>query len=184
LVAEAMEAGVMGITTALIYPPSAYQKTDSLIELAEVVARYKGLYASHIRDESARLLEAVAEAIHIGEASGAGVEIFHLKAAFQPNWGTDMKKALGLIEAARSRGVNVAANLYPYLAGGTGLDVSVPGWVFADGVEKALERLRNPDVRARMKEELSAGPTPGWTNLVYASGGWKNVILANAKVKE
>ena len=170
----------MGITTALIYPPSAYHKTEDLIELAKVVASYKGLYASHIRDESAKFLDAVAEAIRIGEESGAGVEIFHLKAAWYPGWGQDMPKALALIEAARARGVNVAADLYPYIAGGTGLEITVPNWVYADGFEKGLERLRDPAVRARIKQEMAAGPDGGWTNMVYASGGWKNVVLANS----
>ncbi|TNE66175.1 MAG: D-aminoacylase [Alphaproteobacteria bacterium] len=180
LVATAMEQGAMGITTALIYPPSAYHKTENLVELSKVVARYHGLYASHIRDESAHFLTAVKEAIRIGEESGAGVEIFHMKAAYYPNWGKDMQAAIGLIDAARDRGVNVAADLYPYLAGGTGLDVTVPNWVFADGIDKAIERLRDPEIRVRLKKELASGPLPGWTNLVYTSGGWKNVVLANA----
>ena len=184
LVAEAMEAGAMGITTALIYPPSSFHKTNNLIELAKVVAKYDGIYASHIRDESAKLLEAVSEAIRIGEESGAGVEIFHLKAAYYPNWGRDMKKALELIAAARDRGVNVAADLYPYIAGGTGLEVTVPNWVFADGIEKALEKLKDPEIRTRIKKELKAGAQPGWTNLLYASGGWKNVVLANSHLED
>lgn len=184
LVAEAMEAGAMGITTALIYPPSAYHKTENLIELAKVVATYKGLYASHIRDESAYLLDAVREAIRIGEESGAGVEIFHLKAAWYPGWGKDMLRALALINAARDRGVNVAADMYPYIAAGTGLEVSAPNWVYADGVETALERLRDPAIRTRIKQELLAGPQADWSNVVYAAGGWKNVVLANAMLPE
>jgi len=184
MVAQAMEAGAMGITTALIYPPSAYHKTENLIELSKVVAKYKGLYASHIRDESAYLLDAVKEAIRIGEESGAGVEIFHLKAAWYPGWGKDMPKAVALIEAARARGVNVAADMYPYIAAGTGLEVSAPNWVYADGVEKGLERLRDPVVRTKIKKELLEGPQPGWTNVVYAAGGWKNVVLANAMLPE
>ncbi len=180
LVATAMQSGAMGITTALIYPPSAYHKTENLIELAKVAASYDGIYASHIRDESAKFVEAVAEAIRIGEESGAGVEIFHLKAAYFPNWGKDMPKALALIQFARDRGVNVAADLYPYVAGGTGLEITAPNWVYAKGVEQALEWLKDPQMRERMKKELAAGPTAGWTNLVYSSGGWKNVVLANS----
>ncbi|WP_204601971.1 N-acyl-D-amino-acid deacylase family protein [Paremcibacter congregatus] len=180
LVAQAMESGVVGITTALIYPPSSYHKMKNLIELSRVVASYGGLYASHIRDESAKLLEAVSEAIRIGEESGAGVEIFHLKAAYYPNWGKDMGEALAMIAAARTRGVNVAADIYPYTAGGTGLEITAPSWVFADGFEKAVARFQDPEIRTRMKRELAAGPQPGWTNLVHASGGWKNVVLANS----
>jgi N-acyl-D-amino-acid deacylase len=180
LVDLAMRSGAMGITTALIYPPSAYHKTENLIEMAKVVARYGGMYASHIRDESAKLLQAVSEAIRIGEESGAGVEIFHLKGAYYPNWGKDMPAALALMQAARDRGVNVAADLYPYVAGGTGLEVSAPNWVYAEGVDQALIWLQDPEMRARMKKELSEGPTETWTNLVYSSGGWKNVVLANS----
>lgn len=180
LVATAMRSGAMGITTALIYPPSAYHKTENLIELAKVAARYDGMYASHIRDESAKFVEAVTEAIRIGEESGAGVEIFHLKAAYFPNWGKDMPTALALIQAARDRGVNVAADLYPYVAGGTGLEITAPNWVYAEGAEQALAWLQDPQMRARMKQELAAGPTDNWTNLVYASGGWKNIVLANS----
>ncbi|WP_417460423.1 N-acyl-D-amino-acid deacylase family protein [Kordiimonas sp.] len=184
LASMAMDAGAMGITTALIYPPSAYHKTESLIELARVAGASGGLYASHIRGESAEFLDAVKEAIRIGEEGGAGVEIFHLKAAYYPNWGKDMKAAIELIDAARARGVNVAADLYPYVAGGTGLEVTAPNWVYADGIEKALERLRDPAIRLQLKEEIKAGPRPDWTNLVYVSGGWKNVVLANSHLEE
>ncbi len=184
LVTTAMKSGAMGITTALIYPPSSYHKTKNLIELAKVAAEYNGLYASHIRGESAELLDAIAEAIRIGEESGAGVEIFHLKAAYYPNWGKDMQSALTLISEARDRGVNVAADIYPYIAGGTGLEVSAPNWVFAEGLDKALVYLRDPEARKRMKVELAAGPQKGWTNLVYSSGGWKNVVLANSHLDD
>jgi len=183
LVAQAMEAGAMGITTALIYPPASYQKKENIVELAKVAAAHHGLYASHIRGESAEFLSSVEEAIHIGEKSGAGVEIFHLKAAYSPNWGRDMQAAIELIDAARERGVDIAADLYPYVAGGSGLELTVPTWVYADGKNKALERLRDPIVREQLKEELAAGPTPEWTNMVYASGGWNNVILANSHLE-
>lgn len=184
LVSIAMDGGAMGITTALIYPPSAYHRTDELIELAKVAGSKGGLYASHIRGESAEFLDAVTEAIRIGEEGGAGVEIFHMKAAYYPNWGKDMASAIALVDAARARGVNVAADIYPYVAGGTGLEISAPNWVYADGVEKALERLRDPETRTKLKAELAAGPTDSWTNMVYASGGWKNVVLANSHLAD
>lgn len=184
LVAKAMEGGAMGLSSALIYPPSAYHSTEELIELCKEVAKYQGFYATHMRDESGKLLEAIAEAIRIGEESGSKVEVFHLKAAYEPGWNQLMIEALELIEEARSRGVDVAADLYPYEAGGTGLDVSVPNWVFADGRGKAIERLKDPKQRVRMKKELAAGPLPGWTNIVHASGGWKNVVLANSHLEK
>lgn len=176
----AMRAGVFGITTALIYPPSSFHSTAELVDLAKVVARHGGIYASHMRDEGKSLVAAVQEAIEIGEKSGAKVEIFHLKAAYEPGWGKLMREAGATVDAARARGVDVAADLYPYRAGGTGLEATVPSWVFADGFEKAVERLTDPALRARLKREVEEGSTADWSSLVEAAGGWDNVVLANA----
>jgi N-acyl-D-amino-acid deacylase len=180
LVDKAMRGGALGITSALIYPPSSFQTTADLIELAKVAAKYHGIYATHMRDESAGLLDAVREAIEIGQVAGVEVEIFHLKAAYQPGWGTLMVAAGDEIDAARARGIDVAADMYPYTAGGTGLDATVPSWVFNEGIKTGIERLKDPTVRERLKREVAAGSLPGWSNLVQASGGWKNIVLANA----
>ena len=179
----AMKAGVMGMTTALIYPPSSYAKTEELIEMAKVAGQYGGIYASHIRGEGKELVEAVEEAIEIGEKGGLPVEIFHLKAAYQPGWGTLMKSAGEKIEQARSRGVDVAADIYLYTAGGTGLEAVIPSWAFEGGAAKLFERLKDPETRSRLKKELVTG-SPGWWNIVEASGGWENVVLVNAQNKE
>jgi N-acyl-D-amino-acid deacylase len=179
-VGEAMRAGAMGIATALIYPPASFQSTADLIALSKVAASYGGIYASHMRDESADLLKAVDESIEIGEKAGIQVEIFHFKGAYAPGWGKLVPQAGALIEAARARGVSIAADMYVYTAGGTGLDITVPNWVFADGKAKGLERLRDPTIRTRLKKEVAAGSEPGWSNLVAASGGWDHVVLANA----
>jgi len=179
-VAKAMRAGVFGISTALIYAPSSFQLTPELIELAKVAGRCNGFYATHMRDESADLLEALREAIRIGAESGTKVEIFHLKAAFAPGWGKLMPDAVAEIEAARARGVDIAADLYPYTAGGTGLSVTIPNWIFAQGYAKGFERLKDPELRARAKRDLAAGSQPGWSNLVQASGGWDHIMLVNA----
>lgn len=178
-VRTAMEAGVFGVTSALIYPPSSFATTADLISMAKVSAQCGGFYATHMRDESGDLVKAVNEAIEIGETSGAKVEIFHLKAAFAPGWGKLMPEAIAAVNAARGRGVDVAADLYPYTAGGTGLEIIAPSWVWADGVQKGIERLKDPKLRERMKKEVAAGSMPGWSNLVQASGGFGNVILAN-----
>jgi N-acyl-D-aspartate/D-glutamate deacylase len=180
MVDTAMRAGVLGITTALIYPPSSYHRTDELVELAKVAAKYGGFYASHIRGEGKELLDAVGEAITIGEQSGAPVEIYHLKAAYQPGWGKLMKEAGGLIEAARSRGVDVAADMYPYTAGGTGLEATIPSWAFNGGVDSLRARLTDPAIRARLKREVETG-SPGWWNIIEAAGGWRGVVLVNAR---
>jgi N-acyl-D-aspartate/D-glutamate deacylase len=180
LVDTAMRAGALGVTTALIYPPSSYHTTDELVELAKVAARYGGLYASHIRGEGKDLLDAVREAIAIGERSGAPVEIFHLKAAYQPGWGKLMKATRLVVDSARARGVDVAADQYPYTAGGTGLEATIPSWAFDGGPDSLRARLRDPAIRARLKHEVETG-SPGWWNIVEASGGWKNIVLGNAR---
>ena len=179
-VRTAMVAGTFGISTALIYSPATFHATRDLVRLAKIAGACGGTYASHMRDESGKLLDAIDEAVAIGEQSGAKVEIFHIKAAFAPLWGKLMPQALARIEAARARGVDVAANIYPYRAGGTGLDVTIPSHVFAKGREASYTAMRDPAVRARLKQELKAGPQPDWTNLVHAAGGWQNVVLAGA----
>jgi N-acyl-D-amino-acid deacylase len=179
-VTEAMTAGAQGIATALIYPPDSFQSTDDLVELAQVAAKYGGIYASHMRDESADLLKAIQESIDICERAGIQVEIFHFKAAYAPGWGKLVGEAGALIDQARARGDNIAADMYVYTAGGTGLDITVPNWVFEQGVKKGIERLKSPAVRERLKKEVAAGSQPGWSNLVASSGGWDHVVLANA----
>jgi len=180
----AMEAGAFGISSALIYPPSSFQSTSDLITLAKVAAECDGFYATHMRDESENLIQAIEEAVEIGEKGGVKVEIFHLKAAYAPGWGTLMPQAVATINAARARGIDVAADVYPYTAGGTGLEIVAPSWVWADGLEKGIARLRDPKIRERMKKEVAEGSMPGWSNLVHASGGFGNVRLANSFSKK
>lgn len=176
----AMRAGAFGISTALIYPPQSFQSTADLIELARVAAACGGIYGTHLRNESEDLLEGIAEAVEIGEKSGVRVEIFHLKAAYAPKFGELMPAALAAIEAARTRGIDIAANMYPYTAGGTSLSITVPNWVFAEGEARGYELLRDPKVRARLRRELANGSLPGWSNLVHAAGGWDRISLAKA----
>jgi N-acyl-D-amino-acid deacylase len=180
LVDRAMQAGAFGISTALMYPPDRFHATEDLIALAKVAAKCGGFYATHMRDESARLLDSVDEAIRIGEESGAKVEIFHLKAAYAPGWGKLMPQAIARIAAARDRGVDVAADLYPYTAAGTGLEGTVPGHVFAQGFDAGIAKLRDPALRAALKRDAAAGSAAGWSSLVEAAGGWQNIVLANA----
>jgi N-acyl-D-amino-acid deacylase len=176
----AMRGGAMGMTTALIYPPSSYAKTEELIEMAKVAAKYGGVYASHIRGEGKELVESVAEAIRIGERAGLPVEIFHLKAAYQPGWGVLMREVGKLIDQSRARNVDVAADLYLYTAGGTGLEATIPSWAFEGGRETLLQRLGDPETRARLKREIATG-SPGWWNIIEAAGGWDGVVMVNAR---
>ena len=178
-VATAMEAGALGVANALIYPPASFQSTEELIALATVAGRYGGVYGSHIRDESGGLLTAIDEAIRIGETARIPVEVFHFKGAYQPGWGKLLPQAVARIEAARARGLDIAADVYPYTAGGTGLDATLPGWVFRDGLQQVGAKLADPATRERIKRDVAAGSQPGWANLVEASGGWSGVILAN-----
>jgi N-acyl-D-amino-acid deacylase len=183
-VRAAMKAGAFGISSALIYSPATFQSTGDLARLAAIPGKCGGFYATHMRDESGQLLAAIDEAVAIGERSGAKVEIFHIKAAYAPLWGKLMPQAIARIEAARVRGVDIGANIYPYRAGGTGLDVTVPTHVFAKGRDAAYAAVRDPRVRVQLKKELAAGPQPDWSNLVHASGGWKNVVLANGQTDQ
>ena len=183
LMETAMKAGVVGMTTALIYPPSSYATTKELTEMAKVVGQHGGIYASHIRGEGKELIESIEEAIAIGEQGNLPVEVFHLKAAYQPGWGKLMLEAGQTIERARGRGVDVAADVYLYTAGGTGLDSVIPSWAHEGGREKLLERLKDPAIRARLKNEIKTG-SPGWWNIFEAAGGWDNVVLAFAANKE
>lgn len=179
-ISRAMRFGVLGITTALIYPPSSFAGTDEIADGAAVAARYGGIYATHVRGEGKELVEAVSEAVEIGERAGIPVEIFHFKAAYEPGWGVLMPQAIEVIEAARARGVEVTADVYPYTAGGTGLESTVPSWAHEGGGEALRERLRDPAIRDRLRQELQTG-SPGWWNIVEASGGWDNIVLVNAQ---
>ncbi|MDQ6888085.1 MAG: D-aminoacylase [Gemmatimonadota bacterium] len=176
----AMRGGAMGMTTALIYPPSSYSTTDELVEVAKSAARYGGTYASHIRGEGKEVVESVKEAIAIGERAGLAVEVFHLKVAHRPGWGILMDSVGRAVEAARARGVDVAADLYLYTAGGTGLASTIPSWAHEGGTDSLKARLATPALRARMKKELATG-SPGWWNIVEAAGGWGGVVLVNAR---
>lgn len=176
LVAQAMKDGAMGISTALIYPPGHYAKTEELIELAKVAARYGGIYASHMRSEGATEMQALDEAIRIGREAGLPVEIFHLKVSGKSRWGS-MARVAEKIQTARDSGLDIRADQYPYIAGATALASSLPPWVADGGVEKMLERLRDPQVRDRIKREMAADH-PEWENIFFDSGGGEGVMIS------
>jgi N-acyl-D-amino-acid deacylase len=176
----AMNAGTLGLATALIYAPGTFQTTEELIEITKTAAPCNAIYATHMRDESAGLLDGIKEAIAIGEGAGVKVEIFHMKASYAPKYGQLMPGAVKLINDARARGVDIAADMYMYPFSGTGLEVTAPTWVYAKGFEAAVKLLKDPAERAKMKADIKKGPMPGWTNMVYSVGGWQNVILANS----
>jgi N-acyl-D-amino-acid deacylase len=176
----AMRGGAMGMTTALIYPPSSYSTTDELVEVAKGAAAYGGTYASHMRDEGKGIISAINELIAISERAGLPAEIFHLKVAYKPGWGVLMDSVRQTVDDARARGLDIAADMYVYTAGGTGLEATIPSWAHEGGVDSLKARLANPQIRARLKRELTTG-SPGWWNIVEAAGGWDGVVLVNAR---
>jgi N-acyl-D-amino-acid deacylase len=149
--AEAMEDGAFGIATALIYPPNSYSPDSELIEVAKVVARYGGIYVTHLRSEGDRLLEALEDALTLGRESGAPVEIYHLKATGKRNW-PKIPEVIARIDRARAEGIDVTADMYPYVASGTGLTVLLPDWAAEGG--RLWENLEDPHTRARIREEM------------------------------
>lgn len=177
LVRREMEAGALGITTALIYPPAFFAKTDELIELCKVAAKYKGKYTAHMRSEGAQLLEAVQETIRISREAGLPAEIYHLKASGEANW-PKMDQAIKLIEDARKQGVKITADMYTYPAGGTGLDASLPPWVFDGGREAAYKRLQDPATRQKIAAAVRT-PSNEWENLYLLSGSPERILLAS-----
>ncbi len=177
LVAQAMQQGALGISTALIYPPGIYARTDELIALAKVAAQYGGIYATHMRSEGQTEFAAIDEAIRIGRQAGLPVEIFHLKVSGKTRWG-QMPRVVAKIQAARDAGLDVRADMYPYLAGATALASALPPWVANGGPDKLLARLRDPKVRRRIKLEMAADH-PNWENLYFDSGGPAGVMVSS-----
>jgi N-acyl-D-aspartate/D-glutamate deacylase len=173
-----MQRGALGMTTALIYPPGSYAKTPELVELAKVAARYGGIYATHMRDEGAGVLDGFREAIEIGQKAGLPVEIFHLKVAHRKFWKKTMPRINELVMAARAQGLEINADQYPYTAGGTGLEACIPAWAAEGGPEERNKRLKDPAIRNRIKKEMKKG-SPGWWNIVEATGSWKNIVIAS-----
>src|SRR5688572_20222217 len=158
---NAMEDGAFGLASALIYPPGTFASTAELIEVARAMAPYGGVYITHMRSEADDLLEAIDEAIRIGKEGGVPVEIYHLKAAGRRNW-SKAALAIAKIDSARGAGIDVQANMYPYVAGGTGLTACFPPWASADG--KLFENLGNAEMRAKMRAEMLSDETD-WENL-------------------
>ena len=182
LVRQAMEEGAIGIGSSLIYAPGFYAQTDELIELTKVAAEYGGLYISHMRSEGNALLESVDELLRIAREGGIRAEIYHLKAAGQSNW-DKLSAVIERVEAARSEGLEVTANMYTYTAGSTGLDAGMPPWVQEGGYNAWAGRLQDPAVRDRVRQEMTT-PTNEWENLLLAAGaegtllvGFKNASL-------
>lgn len=129
---ECMQEGAFGIATALIYPPGSYAGTEELVEIAKVIGRYGGVYITHIRSESDLILDGMAEAIEIGRRGECAIEIYHLKASGETSWHL-MPRAMEMIDEARASGVDITADMYPYIASGTGITILIPAWAHEGG---------------------------------------------------
>ena len=182
LVRQAMEEGALGIGSSLIYAPAFYSSTEELIELCKIASDYNGMYISHLRSESNQFLEALEELITISEKAGIRAEVYHLKAGGVKNH-YKMDQAIARIDAARKRGLDISTDMYTYIAGATGLDAHMPPWVQEGGYNKWVERLKDPDIRAQVKQEMTTD-TDEWENLGYLAGpdgvlfaGFKNSDL-------
>jgi N-acyl-D-amino-acid deacylase len=174
-VRRAMQDGAFGLSSGLIYPPSCYADTEELVELCRAVAEFGGIYTSHIRGEGHNLVDSVREAVRIGEESGVPVEISHHKASGKSNWGK-VKQTLEVIEQARSRGVDVTCDVYPYVAGSTGLDALLPAYAWEGGVEALIRRLRNPKTRQKLRHDMEEAESD-----LTRAANWNSVMISYCK---
>jgi len=179
---EAMREGAMGLGTSLIYAPAFYAKTDELIELAGVVGDYNGMYISHMRSEGNRLIESIDELIEIGQEAGVHAEIHHLKAAGRQNW-DKLEEVIERVEAARNSGKPVTANMYTYDAAATSLAAIFPPWTQDGGHSAWIERLKDPETREQIIEEIKT-PTDEWENFYQMAGGGDGIILVGLRSDE
>ncbi len=176
LLRQSMEEGAVGLSSALIYPPASYAKTDELITLAKITAEYDGLYISHIRSEGAAFLEALDELFTTATESGVRAEIYHLKASGSDNWHR-MDEAIRRIEAARDSGLPITADMYNYEASGTGLDTLIPPWAHEGGFDELVKRLKDPETRERIKREMNT-PSSSWENMWIQLESLDKILLA------
>ncbi|WP_437395479.1 N-acyl-D-amino-acid deacylase family protein [Flagellimonas lutimaris] len=175
MVKQAMEEGALGVGSSLIYAPAFYSSTEELIELCKVAAKYDGMYISHMRSEGSRLLESLDELIRIADEAGIRAEIYHLKQSGKENW-EKFDDVVAKVDSANAAGLHITADMYNYVAGATGLDASMPPWVQEGGYDKWAERLQDPAIRKKVKEEMTT-PTDEWESLMMAAGDPSKILL-------
>ena len=178
LVKTAMDEGAMGLTTALIYIPGVFAKTDELVELAKIASASGGMYISHLRSEGNRLIEAIDETLTIAREAKIRAEIYHLKESGESNW-NKLDAVIAKVDGARKDGLEITADMYNYTAGSTGLDAAMPPWVQEGGYKAWQKRLQDPKVRDRLRREMTT-PQDVWENLMLAAGG-KGTLLVGFK---
>ncbi len=176
MLAEALQAGAIGLSLGLMYTPGSYTSANELVELCSMLQEHDGLLATHIRGEGGSLIPSLEEVVWIAKKSGCSLQVSHLKAAGRSNWG-GVLRAMELLEDARSEGLDVACDVYPYTAGSTSMMTLLPPWTSEGGVSRALERLRDSDVRKEIKEEIGQ-EQEDWDNML-ASTGWESVYVSS-----
>ena len=182
LVANAMKDGALGLSTSLQYVPARFAATDEIVELAKVARQYGGIYATHQRSEANALDESLAEVFAIARRAQIPVEIWHLKTAYKKNWGR-MPEVLQEIKRARAQGLDITADIYPYIAGSTSLSACLPPWALEGGTEKMLARLKDTQVRQQLKKEISTDAKE-WENIYLGSGGAAGVLIGSVVNRE
>lgn len=179
MVKKAMEEGALGVGSSLIYAPAFYSSTEELIELCKVASEYDGMYISHMRSEGSRLLESLDELIRIADEADIRAEIYHLKQSGKQNW-DKFDDVVAKVDSANAAGLHITADMYNYVAGATGLDASMPPWVQEGGYDKWAERLQDPEIRKKVKEEMTT-PTDQWESLMQAAGDPSKILLVGFK---
>ena len=182
LVADAMREGALGLSTSLQYVPARFAKTDEIVELAKVAKEFGGIYATHQRSEANALDASLNEVFEIARRAQIPVEIWHLKTAYKKNWGR-MPEVIKKIGDARAKGLDISADVYPYIAGSTSLSACLPPWALEGGTDKMMERLREPATRERLKKEISSDQQD-WENIYLGSGGPTGVLIGSVVNRE
>ncbi len=182
LVAAAMKDGAFGLSTSLQYVPARFATTDEIVELAKVAREYGGIYATHQRSEANALDSSLEEVFEIARRAQIPVEIWHLKTAYKKNWGR-MPEVLARIQRARASGLDITADVYPYIAGSTSLSASLPPWVLEGGNEQMLSRLRDLRIRQQLKKEIPAD-SKDWENIYLGSGEAEGVLISSVVNRE
>jgi dihydroorotase/N-acyl-D-amino-acid deacylase len=182
LVAAAMRDGALGLSTSLQYIPARFAKTDEIVELAKVARQYGGIYATHQRSEANALDESLNEVFEIARRARIPAEIWHLKTAYKKNWGR-MPEILNKIKDAQARGLDITADIYPYIAGSTALSACLPPWAQEGGTQQMLNRLRDPATRERLKKEISEDHKE-WENIYLGSGGPSGILIGSVVNRE
>ncbi|MGE0462200.1 MAG: amidohydrolase family protein [Vicinamibacterales bacterium] len=178
LVRQAMDEGALGLSTSLQYVPDRFASTDEIVELAKVAAEYGGRYLTHQRSESNQIIASLDEAFIVAERARIPTEVWHLKTAYRANWGR-MPEILKHFQAARGRGLDVTANMYPYDRASNGLDACLPLWVREGGTDAMIARLKDPAQRERIKRDMEDPSPKDWENQWYGSGGASGVLLSS-----